>query len=240
MFSHIRCLILYTDYAPSPSLHKIVGHDPPQKEETHLTKFPSSLEWIANNQPDDGSWGYKDVFSAHDRLISTLACVVALKSWNLHAEKCFKGMKFFKENLNKLADENSDHMTIGFELTFPSLLEIARSLNLEVPDDTPVLREIYARRSQKLSKTNNEYCMNFGVGYRRTYCTSGHSNAVYPGRNGGSRLGKASETPVRRRVVSVLSGVYCLRIAADEGSKLHVISFETSPQVQRRRYRFSI
>nr|XP_011458608.1 PREDICTED: ent-copalyl diphosphate synthase, chloroplastic-like [Fragaria vesca subsp. vesca] len=183
-------------YAPSPSLHKIVGDDPPQKEETPLTKiikehvetvksmlssmedgeinisaydtawvalvedvngtgspqFPSSLEWIANNQLEDGSWGYKDLFSAHDRLISTLACVVALKSWNLHAEKCFKGMKFFKENLNKLADENSEHMTIGFELTFPSLLEIARSLNLEVPDDTPVLREIYARRSQKLSK----------------------------------------------------------------------------------------
>ncbi|KAL6214700.1 hypothetical protein ACLB2K_014132 [Fragaria x ananassa] len=81
-------------------------------------QFPSSLEWIANNQLEDGSWGYKDLFSAHDRLISTLACVVALKLWNLHADNCHK----------------------------------ARSLNLDLPDDTPVLHDIHARRDLKLSK----------------------------------------------------------------------------------------
>ncbi|XP_004292569.1 PREDICTED: ent-copalyl diphosphate synthase, chloroplastic-like [Fragaria vesca subsp. vesca] len=115
-------------------------------------QFPSSLEWIANNQLEDGSWGYKDLFSAHDRLISTLACVVALKLWNLHADKCHKGMKFFKENLHKLEDENSEHIIVGFEVTFPSLLEIARRLNLDLPDDTPVLHDIHARRDLKLSK----------------------------------------------------------------------------------------
>ncbi|XP_062020488.1 ent-copalyl diphosphate synthase 1-like isoform X1 [Rosa rugosa] len=114
--------------------------------------FPSSLEWIANNQLEDGSWGYKDVFSAHDRIISTLACVVALKSWSLHPDKCDKGMRFFRENLDKIEDENSEHMPIGFEVTFPSVLEIARSLNLEVPDESPVLHEIYACRNLKLSK----------------------------------------------------------------------------------------
>ncbi|PRQ26098.1 putative ent-copalyl diphosphate synthase [Rosa chinensis] len=114
--------------------------------------FPSSLEWIANNQLEDGSWGYKDVFSAHDRIISTLACVVALKSWSLHPDKCDKGMRFFRENLDKIEDENSEHMPIGFEVAFPSVLEIARSLNLEVPDESPVLHEIYACRNLKLSK----------------------------------------------------------------------------------------
>ncbi|KAL6196848.1 hypothetical protein ACLB2K_032461 [Fragaria x ananassa] len=120
---------------------------------TGSPQFPSSLEWIANNQLEDGSWGYKDLFSAHDRLISTLACVVALKSWNIHAEKCFKGMKFFKKNLHKIEDENKEHILVGFDVAFPSLLKIARSLNLEVPDDnTLVLREIHARKNLKFSK----------------------------------------------------------------------------------------
>lgn len=57
-------------------------------------QFPSSLVWIANNQLSDGSWGDTHIFSAHDRLINTLACVLALKSWNLHPDKCEKGLLF--------------------------------------------------------------------------------------------------------------------------------------------------
>ncbi|PQQ16893.1 ent-copalyl diphosphate synthase chloroplastic [Prunus yedoensis var. nudiflora] len=89
-------------------------------EGSGLPQFPSSLEWIANNQLPDGSWG--------DR------------------------MAYFKENINKLGNENAQHMPIGFEVAFPSILEIARSLNLEVPDDCAVLHEIYAMRNLKLTK----------------------------------------------------------------------------------------
>ncbi|XP_024017389.1 ent-copalyl diphosphate synthase, chloroplastic [Morus notabilis] len=115
-------------------------------------QFPSSLRWIANNQLPDGSWGDREIFSAHDRLLNTLACVIALKSWNIHPDKCEKGMAFFKENLSKLENENPEHMPIGFEVAFPSLLEKARTINLEVPDDSPVLQEIYARRDLKLTR----------------------------------------------------------------------------------------
>lgn len=61
-------------------------------------------------------------------------------------------MKFFKETLAKLEDESIEHMPGGFEVAFPSVLEIARSLNLEVPDESPVLHEIYACRNHKLTK----------------------------------------------------------------------------------------
>lgn len=54
-------------------------------------QFPSSLEWIANNQLMDGSWGDDCLFYAHDRIINTLACVIALKSWKIHPNKCEKG-----------------------------------------------------------------------------------------------------------------------------------------------------
>lgn len=64
----------------------------------------------------------------------------------------FTGMQFFVENLKKLQDENAEHMPIGFEVAFPSLLNIARSLNIEVPDDSPILKEIFSMRDQKLKK----------------------------------------------------------------------------------------
>ncbi|XP_034673366.1 (-)-kolavenyl diphosphate synthase TPS14, chloroplastic-like [Vitis riparia] len=115
-------------------------------------QFPSSLEWIANNQLMDGSWGDDCLFYAHDRIINTLACVIALKSWKIHPNKCEKGVSFIKENISKLEKEKAEHMPIGFEVAFPSLLEIARNLGIEVPNDSPFLKEIYAQRNLKLTK----------------------------------------------------------------------------------------
>ncbi|XP_057474257.1 ent-copalyl diphosphate synthase 1-like [Actinidia eriantha] len=115
-------------------------------------QFPSSLQWIANNQLQDGSWGDSTIFEAHDRIINTLACVIALKSWNVHPLKSKKGMAFIKENISKLEDEKAEHMPIGFEVAFPSLIEIARKLDIQVPIDSPILQEIYARRNLKLTR----------------------------------------------------------------------------------------
>ncbi|KAI3678922.1 hypothetical protein L6452_38226 [Arctium lappa] len=115
-------------------------------------QFPSCLEWIVNNQLPDGSWGDGLIFLAHDRIINTLACVIALTFWNVHPSKCQKGVRFLKENISKLEDENEEHMLIGFEVAFPSLIDIARRLNIEVGEDSPVLEEIYARRNLKLTK----------------------------------------------------------------------------------------
>ena len=56
-----------------------------------VPQFPSAIEWIANNQHPDGSWGDGELFLVYDRLLNTLACVIALKSWNMHPEKCEKG-----------------------------------------------------------------------------------------------------------------------------------------------------
>ncbi|KAI9080381.1 hypothetical protein K1719_037775 [Acacia pycnantha] len=123
---------------------------------TAAPQFPSSLEWIANNQLPDGSWGDAHIFLAHDRIINTLACVIALKSWNVHPDKCDKGMAFLNKNLSRLQSEKAEHMPIGFEVAFPSLLDLARSLNIEVRDDSHVLKEIFAQRDIKLSRIPRE------------------------------------------------------------------------------------
>lgn len=54
-------------------------------------QFPSSLEWIVKNQLPDGSWGDPYFFSPYDRLGCTLACVVALRTWNICPEKTEHG-----------------------------------------------------------------------------------------------------------------------------------------------------
>lgn len=55
-------------------------------------QFPSSLQWIVENQLPDGSWGDCSIFLAHDRIINTLGCVVALKSWNTRPDICERGL----------------------------------------------------------------------------------------------------------------------------------------------------
>lgn len=61
-------------------------------------------------------------------------------------------MSFIKENIHRLQDESIQHMLVGFEVAFPSLIEIAQRLDIEVPDDLPVLQEIYAQRNVKLTR----------------------------------------------------------------------------------------
>ncbi|KAK4376276.1 hypothetical protein RND71_006953 [Anisodus tanguticus] len=119
-------------------------------------QFPSSLEWIANNQLPDGSWGDSSIFMVYDRVINTLSCVIALKSWNLHPDKTLLGMSFIRENLRRIGDENAEHMPIGFEVAFPSLIEIAKKLCIDIPYDSPFLQDIYARRQLKLTRIPKE------------------------------------------------------------------------------------
>ncbi|XP_047326081.1 ent-copalyl diphosphate synthase 1-like [Impatiens glandulifera] len=115
-------------------------------------QFPSSLQWIVDHQLNDGSWGDRLIFELHDRMLNTLACVVAMKHWNIHPNKCEQGMMFIRENINKLAEENAEHMPIGFEVAFPSLIELARNVGIEVSNDSPFLQEIYSRRNLKLKR----------------------------------------------------------------------------------------
>ncbi|KAI3931572.1 hypothetical protein MKW92_011174 [Papaver armeniacum] len=120
-------------------------------------QFPLSLKWIIENQLSDGSWGDQHIFSAHDRIISTLACVIALKAWNTCPSMREKGLLFIQQNMCKLEDANTVHMPVGFEVVFPSLIEIARSLDIDLPDeDSPALKDIYAKRKLKLMRIPKE------------------------------------------------------------------------------------
>ncbi|KAL6883439.1 hypothetical protein ACP4OV_010853 [Aristida adscensionis] len=123
---------------------KLDGGDGPQ--------FPTTIRWIIDNQLPDGSWGDSALFSAYDRMINTLACVVALTKWSLEPEKCKTGVSFLHENMWKLAEEEQELMPIGFEIAFPSLIQTARSLGIDFPYDHPALQSIYSNREIKLKR----------------------------------------------------------------------------------------
>lgn len=52
----------------------------------------------------------------------------------------------------RLGEEKDELMPIGFEVAFPSLIDIAKGLGLEVPYDDPALKKIYAKRNLKLKR----------------------------------------------------------------------------------------
>uniref|UniRef100_K4AMR5 Terpene synthase N-terminal domain-containing protein n=1 Tax=Setaria italica TaxID=4555 RepID=K4AMR5_SETIT len=115
-------------------------------------QFPATVRWIVDNQLPDGSWGDPALFSAYDRMTNTLACVVALTKWSLEPEKCKTGLSFLHENMWRLADEEQESMPIGFEIAFPSLIQISRSLGIDFPYDHPALQSIYSNREIKLKR----------------------------------------------------------------------------------------
>ncbi|KAH6799651.1 hypothetical protein C2S51_036135 [Perilla frutescens var. frutescens] len=114
-------------------------------------QFPTSLEWISNNQLADGSWGGRKFF-IYDRILNTLACVVALTAWKMHPHKCHKGLKFLRENIEKMENEDKEMMPVGFEVAFPSLIETAKKLGIQLPYDCVGMKNIYEKRDLKLSK----------------------------------------------------------------------------------------
>lgn len=62
------------------------------------------------------------------------------------------GQLFIKENIWRLAHEEEDWMLVGFEIALPSLLDMAKDLDIDIPYNEPALEAIYAERKRKLAK----------------------------------------------------------------------------------------
>jgi ent-copalyl diphosphate synthase len=69
----------------------------------------------------------------------------------LHAA-LLSGLSFLNQNMGKLAVEDQESMPIGFEIAFPSLIEIAKGLGVDFPYDHQALQDIYANREIKMKR----------------------------------------------------------------------------------------
>lgn len=71
----------------------------PSSTSPHAPFFPQCLNWLLDNQLTDGSWGLPDrhPLLINDALLSTLACILALKQWGIGEDKMNKGNLLFSQ-----------------------------------------------------------------------------------------------------------------------------------------------
>ncbi|CAO2046234.1 unnamed protein product [Urochloa humidicola] len=114
-------------------------------------RFPQYLEWIMQNQHEDGSWGIGHLHLPRlgkDAVSSTLACVLlALRTWDLGDKHIRKGLRFIRDNSSFITSDKCD-TPVGFNIIFPGMIRLGNELGLEsqlkqcVADDIFRLREM--------------------------------------------------------------------------------------------------
>jgi len=63
----------------------------PSLSGVHEPEFPQALQWVKDNQFEDGSWGDRECFLLYDRITHTLGCILALKTWDTGSDSVQKG-----------------------------------------------------------------------------------------------------------------------------------------------------
>lgn len=97
--------------------------------------FERALSWILDHQHADGSWG-SPIFHYHDRIISTLSALIALREIGDGVEtekRIVDGEKFLWRNSTKLHHDAMD--TIGFPVLVVTLVQTAQRLGLVIPQN---------------------------------------------------------------------------------------------------------
>ncbi|CAI9279041.1 unnamed protein product [Lactuca saligna] len=115
--------------------------------------FPHCLNWLMDNQLDDGSWGLLPHHSPliKDTLSSTLACVLALKRWNVGKDQINKGLHYIESNFAS-ANDKSQLSPFGFDIIFPGMLEYAKDLNIKLPLNQTYLSVMLHERELELRR----------------------------------------------------------------------------------------
>ncbi|XP_027937391.1 ent-kaur-16-ene synthase, chloroplastic-like [Vigna unguiculata] len=115
--------------------------------------FPQCLNWLLANQHLDGSWGLPDrhPLLMNDALLSTLACILALKQWGVGEDQINRGLHFIQSNIASIQDEKQ-HLPIGFGINFPSLIEYAQNLGINLPIEATILNTMIHKREIELQR----------------------------------------------------------------------------------------
>jgi halimadienyl-diphosphate synthase len=119
------------------------------EHDSRVPAFPEALSWLGQNQNQDGSWG-AEVEYVHDRVISTLAAILALAEWSEDGrdERAIeRGLSYIWAKADRLERE---HETIGFEVILPTLLKKGQELGLAFP--WSVFERYERMRDEKMAK----------------------------------------------------------------------------------------
>ena len=93
--------------------------------------FEKAIEWVLNNQNGDGSWGTRSIVHCHERVLSTMYSLIALKETDKLTDDLYKsGIGYVELAVQKLSEDKHD--TASFHFVLPSLLSIAAKIGLDV------------------------------------------------------------------------------------------------------------
>ncbi|KAL6287530.1 hypothetical protein ACE6H2_011920 [Prunus campanulata] len=102
----------------------------PQQSDQPL--FQGCLDWVLQHQNTGGSWGENIAHPTIECLTSTLACIVALTTWNVGHDAIQKGLAFIHANTEKLLEEQNGSFLEWFAIVFPAMIELAETKGLHV------------------------------------------------------------------------------------------------------------
>lgn len=114
--------------------------------------FPECIRWLLRNQKLDGSWG-SQMLNYHDRILSTLSAIMALKEINekRYESQIRRGETYIWEHLKNLQMEGCK--LVGSELLFPSLMEQAESMGLNLPYSVKIYQKEYQRKLSRVDES---------------------------------------------------------------------------------------
>jgi halimadienyl-diphosphate synthase len=111
-----------------------------------------ALEWLRAHQLADGSWGAEEPHYYHDRLVCTLATMIALaKHGRGEDEKRWHRAQLALEKIAKGLGADPAGETVGFEMIVPTLMEEAAALGLIRGNQDPALERLRYYRAAKLA-----------------------------------------------------------------------------------------
>jgi halimadienyl-diphosphate synthase len=116
----------------------------PAAENPHSSRFPTALQWLVEHQHPDGSWGGAVEYH-HDRVVSTLAALAALKQFGRRASDVAAieaGTRYLWQHGHRMMGEPME--LVGFELLVPSLVQHARAAGVAVPSHL----DVYAQQRE--------------------------------------------------------------------------------------------
>jgi hypothetical protein len=94
----------------------------PDAENPGSPAWPQALSFLRSHQLEDGGWGARDIYYAHERTISTLAALRALHTWQSSLEdstrikRAIRALRRYARDL-----ESERYEPVGFELLLPTL-----------------------------------------------------------------------------------------------------------------------
>ncbi|KAA8519834.1 hypothetical protein F0562_014076 [Nyssa sinensis] len=131
MFSTVD---LYTFVSPSAYDTAFLAMIP-NPNQPDLPMFKCCLDWILNTQKEEWFWGEStdDGRPTIDSFPATLACMIALKTWNTGVKNIKKGLAFIHANLEMLLEKyGSCPCPRWFAIVFPAMVELAEATGLDL------------------------------------------------------------------------------------------------------------